>query len=61
MADVCDLAHRRTKQSLKNYNLFHGTKHKLDKENKDGEISYPAKAQQIFNAHYDHICEVTGI
>ena len=38
-----------------------GRPHKGDKGYDDNETHYGFKAQEIFNDHYDHICEVTGI
>jgi hypothetical protein len=42
-----------------------GDKNQQHAPDQNGEYEegthYGSKAQQIFNAHYDHICEVTGI
>lgn len=57
MADVCELAHRRTVRECRRlgvriepYNDFEGT-----------EGSYTGKAQEIFDKHYNIICEKTGL
>ncbi len=60
MADVCELAHKRTIRSLRNYNLFHGTKHKLEIITDDGG-RYGAQAQLIYNRHYDNIINITQL
>lgn len=78
MADICDLAHKRTVRDIRKLNASRVRKFNIDCESvkdcgddnqhapdQNGEYEegthYGAKAQDIFNAHYDHICEVTGL
>ena len=66
MADVCELAHRRTVGDCNKKNITvdcyntSAVDHICHKHEND-EIHYTTKAQIIFDKHYDYICEVTGI
>jgi hypothetical protein len=55
MADVCELAHKRTVRDCKKNGW------KVDKIAPNGDTLYTEEAQDIFNGHYEHICDVTGI
>ncbi len=65
MADVCELAHARTVRECKKKKIRVDCVSKF----KDGEcvihdntdMHYTTRAQDIFDKHYNHICEVTGI
>jgi hypothetical protein len=56
MADVCELAHKRTVKECKKRGI------KVEYLHIDGDtmVYYP-KAQIIFNKHYDNIIEITNI
>lgn len=72
MADVCELAHERTvwecKQSKVEVNCKSqndcgddGQEHEGDPEWDGNFTHYSKQAQEIFDRHYEYICEVTGI
>lgn len=68
MADICELAHKRTvrecnKKKIKvdcNSSMLCGDNdvHRTDEENGD---HYTTDAQEIFDKHYDYIYEVTKL
>jgi hypothetical protein len=68
MADVCELAHKRTVRQCKkvgiNVNCYGsydcGDRGQDHDKNAEG-THYGYKAQIFFNDYYDHICEVTGL
>lgn len=55
MADVCELAHERTADECAEKGIV------MDSVEDNGELSYTAKAQRIFDRHYDEITERTGL
>lgn len=76
ISDVCELAHSRTVRHIRKLNKTYGLHHKIncegimdctdggqihDKKDPDYCTHYGAKAQEIFNDHYDHITNVTGL
>ena len=68
MADVCALAHERTVRECRKLRIQvdcnssmkcgDNDRHRGDE---DDDVHYTSDAQEIFDRHYDHICEVTGI
>lgn len=69
MADVCELAHDRTVRECRaariKVNCYDtkdcGDENQLHGKEAEGMTHYTAKAQAIFDSHYDHITEVTGL
>lgn len=67
MADVCELAHNRTVRDCRKRRIQVDCdsfkKCGDDGQDHDDEdmTHYTKKAQGIFDAHYEHICAVTGI
>lgn len=68
MADVCELAHKRTVRECNKLGIkYDCTSSMLCGDNdahRDDEASgthYTADAQDIFDRHYDHITNVTGL
>lgn len=65
MTDVCELAHRRTvRECNKLRTAINCTDKKCEDYDEDcTHYAHRAKvnAQDIFNRHYDRICEVTGM
>ena len=75
MADVCELAHQRTVRDIRKINKIlpkrnwyyvdcMGIMDCTDggQDHEDKSVShYGAKAQDIFNDHYDYICSITNI
>ncbi len=55
MGDVCELAHQRTVRECAQKDIT------VDAPVSKRETGYTAKAQVIFDRHYDHITSVTGI
>ena len=68
-ADICEIAHKLTVQAIRKLNASRVSRlHKVDCGNKgfckihrNGELHYTDKAQDIFNNHYDEICELAGM
>mgnify|MGYP001612062380 CR=1 FL=1 len=67
MADVCELAYERTVRECRKLDIqVDCTSVNLcedagqDHTGEDG-THYTREAQEVFDKHYDHICEVTGI
>lgn len=68
MADVCELAHKRTVRECKEKSLRVDCNSSMlcgnnDNHRDDSELGdhYTSDAQAIFDRHYEHICEVIGI
>jgi hypothetical protein len=69
MADVCELAHKRTVRECRKKRIIVDCKSSMmcgdnDRHRTDGEdddVHYTSDAQDIFNRHYDNICAITGI
>ncbi len=68
MADVCELAHARTVRECRRLDIKVDCESVLmcDDEDRHGfedddETHYTSKAQVVFDRHYDHIIEVTGL
>jgi hypothetical protein len=78
MADVCELAHKRTIRDIKKLNKTYGFTyqvdchdlkdcgddgqlHKGDEEWEKNGTHYGMKAQEVFDGHYDYLCEITKI
>lgn len=76
MSDVCELAHKRTVKDIAKLNkklprrnwyyvnclgIMDCTDGGQDHSPKADGTHYGAKAQEIFNDHYDHIIGVTGL
>ena len=56
MADICELAHKRTVRECNRLKI----QHTIDVDF-GMESSYTEDGQIIFNRNYDYICEVTGL
>jgi len=62
MADVCELAHKRTVRDCKKLNISADCSGRINSCNHSTEEThYGNTAQQIFDRHYDHIISVTGL
>lgn len=70
MADVCELAHNRTVRECRAKHIQVNCKSEMqcndsgnlhEPEDLREMAHYTADAQEIFDRHYDHITEVTGL
>ena len=67
MADVCELAHKRTVRECKKFGVQVDCTSSMlcgDNDNHrddDPFVHYTSDAQIVFDKHYNLICEITGI
>lgn len=65
MADVCELAHRRTVDECKRKNIPVDCQADMQDgecvEHDTDETHYGDQSQMIFDGHYDRIIEATGL
>ncbi len=69
MADVCELAHKRTVRECKRIGILvdcvssmmcgDNSRHIMDGQ--DDDVHYTTESQEVFDKHYDYICSVTGL
>lgn len=68
MADVCELAHKRTVRECRKLKIKVDCISSMlcgdnDNHREDNEVGdhYTLEAQEIFDKHYDKICNATGL